>query len=463
MATPKKKPAGNSRAKKSSKRGGKTPGTGRKRTTKVTALPGVSNVFGPDPLKLTLDVVPVKVVGPTLGEDFDHQNLAGRNPVEFEQHYNEHLTVQPYPDPSTIEVDDEGYVKGYVIAAPGQGRIVAPKTGQLILPVGLLDQGLTGLPGIAGLPSLPGVAGLPQLGGPLFAKGGHPKKLPSPQLIHQVVMQYLTAGKGGGLQPVGKTGNLVFGELNGEFLNASKANYTIDSWAEITTRHHLMFVIETDGAGLNVIGKKVGYGHWCCKPNSRGQGVGFLAHPRLRKINGPIEIREVANVGGIPDLRPAYRIDFEDTVSGVKIVAVVIHDKSMIGGPAKTSPIRYEQNEEKVKALQGVSSVVIAGDFNCFLDNTRDTEPLVQAGYKLVYPNDHSSTQHMGGRLDGAFTNQMPTGVKLGRQQVRAFFKSKLIGRGFTDHGLLTWTVYGSGSPDTGNGEGGQADEIVIQ
>ena len=59
----------------------------------------------------------------------------------------------------------------------------------------------------------------------------------------------------------------------------------------------------------------------------------------------------------------------------------------------------------------------------------------------------------MGGRLDGWFTYQLA--CKVGRYQVRAYFKNKKIGRSLTDHGLLSCRTFqlvacapGSTDPD---------------
>jgi len=289
-----------------------------------------------------------------------------------------------------------------------------------------------------------------------LAKHGGPKKLPSPKLVEQEVLRLL-----GSMPVVGKEGNLVFGELNCEFGNTSKANYYAAAYQAIVERHHLIFLEEVDPGFVHTVGKANGYGHFAGTPNNRGQGVGFLVHPRLRLLGKPIEYPQITGVQGIPELRPAYRLDLEDATSGVKFSAVVVHLKSMRGGPAVTSPVRYQQLDILVKLLQGVSPVIISGDFNCFLDNTTDTQPLTNGGYKLVYPNDHTSTQQMGGRLDGYFTYQLTQ--KLGRYQIRPFWKNKQIGRAFTDHGLVSVVMYlpgGSPSTDPDDGNGSSDHEV---
>src|SRR5207237_8777987 len=133
-------------------------------------------------------------------------------------------------------------------------------------------------------------------------------------------------------------------------------------------------------------------------------------------------------------LRPAYRLDLEDSATGMKFSAVVVHLKSMRGGPASTSPVRYQQCQI-IQQVLGTDPVIIAGDWNCFVNNTHDMDPLTTNGYKVVNPGDSTSTQKMGGRLDCFVTSNIT--VKLGRYQVRNFWKNQTIGRAFSDHGLL--------------------------
>jgi hypothetical protein len=302
---------------------------------------------------------------------------------------------------------------------------------------------------------------------PQFAKGkgkgksggGHSQPKATPQQVLQVVQTALS-----GLKPVGKEGNLVLGEFNVEFGDAGKAAYYAQAYTEILTRHHLMFISETDFNFLQVVGKANGYGYFCSTANNRGQAVGFLVHPRLRVIGKPIEYQQVGTVQGVPNLRPAYRLDLEDSTTGLKFSAVVVHLKSMRGGPAATAPVRYQQCQI-LQGLLGNDAVVSAGDWNTFLNNTKDTDPLTNNGHKLVNPGDSTSTQSMGGRLDGYFHANI-AGVKLGRYQVRNFWKNKTIGRAFSDHGLVTCQMYLCGKqnpnqPDC-SGAGGDSGPAEI-
>ena len=232
----------------------------------------------------------------------------------------------------------------------------------------------------------------------------------------------------------GAKGPLIMGEWNMEFLTADKAKYFAETYKEVVPRHHLLFVIETDAPGLAQVAKDNGYQSRVSAANTRGQAVGFLAHERLQ-INGTKSYDSVANVKGIPDLRPAFRLDFTDKATGDNASAIVVHLKSMRGGPEQTAAIRTLQASVLAKELEPNFKGVIAGDFNTFLDKTNQMDPLVKAGFKLLNPGDASTTQSMGGRLDGFFTKNMP---EMSDPTVKPFFKNPLVTRGLSDHALLS-------------------------
>jgi len=258
----------------------------------------------------------------------------------------------------------------------------------------------------------------------------------SPQQVYQEVQKAL-----GSRVLATHSGNLVLGELNFEFLNGHKAKHFAQAYGIIVSRFHLIFGAELDFTGMQTLGKANGYGYFVSTANSRNQAVGFLVHPRL-KVLQKIEYTSVSNVQGIPNLRPAYALELQDITSGYEFWAVVVHLKSMRGGPKATAPVRHQQCQKLVQALQGKKPVIIGGDFNAFLNNTTDTQPLTQAGYKLLNPGDSTSTQSMGGRLDGFFFRDLGKGRKLGRYQVWNGWKNKAIGRTLTDHGLLSCRLY---------------------
>lgn len=278
--------------------------------------------------------------------------------------------------------------------------------------------------------------------------GGHGKSAAaSPQVVHQEVSAALA-----GLSLVNYQGNLVVGEFNAEFGNASKATLFAAAYAELVKRHHLIFFEEIDHGFLQTLGSANGYGWRVSTANTRNQAVGFLVHPRLDIINME-EWVEVGNVQGVPDLRPAFALELKDKTTGFVFWAVVVHLKSMRGGPVVTAPVRYQQCALLAKRIAGRTNVLLGGDWNTFLNNTQDTLPLTQAGAKLVFPGDTASTQSMGGRLDGFFAYQLK--VKVGRYQVRNFWRNRKLGRTLSDHGLLTVRTFqlvactpGSNDPD---------------
>jgi hypothetical protein len=264
---------------------------------------------------------------------------------------------------------------------------------------------------------------------------------------------------------VGNTGPIVLGEQNVEFGNASKANYYAAAYTEVVKRHHLLFIEEADFNFLQTVGKANGYGYFCSQQNSRGQAVGFLVHPRLRKIDLQ-EWHEIERVQGVPDLRSALVLTLEDTVTKFRFTAIVVHLKSMRGGPAVTDPIRYQQCQILAQKLQaaGLTNVVLGGDWNFFVNTGTCAQPLTQIGAKLVYPNDATSTQAMGGRLDAFYTYQLA--CKLGAYKVRNWWKIKVLGRSFADHGLLSVRTFnltpctpGSTDPDCQPGGGADDDK----
>jgi hypothetical protein len=212
-----------------------------------------------------------------------------------------------------------------------------------------------------------------------------------------------------------------------------------------------MYCIEVSPKGIAVMGNITGYASHVSQANNRQQAVGFLVHKRL-KVLKVTEYSNVANVFGIPDLRSAFRLDLEDTTTGIKFSVVVVHLKSMRGGEAKTDPVAIQQCKELVKSLGSglalplpavgnlrvfpwfknpklgrsftdhalclatlrldkvtcVSGdlIVVAGDWNRKLDSTKALDPLYQAGWLLIYKRDKTGTQIMGpSRLDGFVGN----------------------------------------------------------
>jgi hypothetical protein len=287
-------------------------------------------------------------------------------------------------------------------------------------------------------------------GGGQSRGGGGGKSLPDPDEVAEEVERHLADIPLAGMDDA----DLALGEQNFENLDETKADFFERAIKAIVTRHHLMFCIEVSPGGLETIAKaNPDYTAKVSAANNRQQAVGFLVHKRLRILK-VTEYSSVAKVFGIPDLRSAYRLDLEDTKTGIKFSVVVVHMKSMRGGEGKTAPVRTQQSIELVRCLgTGAGSAVplpaygklrvfawfnnpklgrkltdhallritvrldkvtctnnglilIAGDWNSKLDTAKDLQPLYDAGWLLAYKNDHTGTQIMGpSRLDGFVGN----------------------------------------------------------
>ncbi len=252
----------------------------------------------------------------------------------------------------------------------------------------------------------------------------------SPQQVLAVVQRLLKNVKLAGHD----AGKFVVGEFNAEFGSYSKALFFKDAYLEMVQRCHLLFMEEVTPKFLQVLGKAAGYGHFGSPVNTRGQGVGFLVHPRLKLTEKPVLYKQLVDIQGIPDLRPALRLDLEDTTRTMRFSSVVVHLKSMRGGVLATAPVRYQQCQQLARLLDG-SPVLAGGDWNTFLGESLDTSPLTEAGFKLVNPGGTLSTQAEGGFLDGFFTHNL-AGFKIGSFRSFNFWLDSSIGSAFSDHGL---------------------------
>lgn len=260
--------------------------------------------------------------------------------------------------------------------------------------------------------------------------GGQGKpKLPNPQTVLTEIRKYYQ-----GLPAAGTKGNLILGEFNAEFGDSSKARYFKDSYIEIASHVHLLGVIEVDAGWVNDVAGYVGYKAFTSTANTRNQAVGFLVHPRLEVVKGPIEYMQVGTVQGVPDLRPAFRLDLRDTTTGEEFSATVVHLKSMRGGPQATSAIRYKQLDILQKLLGPNYKGFVFGDMNYILtDKTlTDGDPLLKNGFTFFMPNDKTPTQSMGSRIDGWFHKGLTRQFSL--YQVRRFYDNPKITRAFGDH-----------------------------
>jgi exonuclease III len=235
--------------------------------------------------------------------------------------------------------------------------------------------------------------------------------------------------------------NISFGSWNTEYLWQAKAKHFIETYAEIASKHHVLALQEVSWPGLAIIAQHTGYNYIVSQPNSRGQAVGFLIHPRFT-IKSHCEYSQLMGVYGISNLRPALRVDLIDKQSDMSLSIITVHLKSMLGGVLHTSPIRLEQLKRLMIALENSPTpTLIAGDFNCFLDTSDDINPLLNNGFSMVNRNNHTVTQSSGGRLDGLFYRNLAAQFKPKHYGIRNFWLNNVLGRSISDHGLLTWSL----------------------
>jgi hypothetical protein len=275
------------------------------------------------------------------------------------------------------------------------------------------------------------------------------KTLPDPSVVENIVSGMLTSA---GLKPRGvPSGDVVAVELNCENCNISKAKFFGPAFKAIFECADVVYLEEVTCEAVQYFATITGYIGHCSKQNSRGQAVGFLVNPARFEIIGPVEEwSEVAQIQGIQDLRPIVALKTKDKLTGGMQRRGVGHLKSLRGGERHAGAIQYQQYQKIAvrmgmpvtgckpqlgqlrivqffKNLQlgrnltdhaanfwierqpvGVQCVdgmwVLAGDFNNFMGQvTQVYEPLTRLGYLLLYPHDRTSTQSMGGRLDGVF------------------------------------------------------------
>jgi hypothetical protein len=294
-----------------------------------------------------------------------------------------------------------------------------------------------------------GGSGKPSKGG----RGTH--SLPNPNTAYTEIDKALTdAGLSASTKPSGHKAR--WAEWNLENCDDSKVRWLAKVYQRVFECPHLVWLVEVSQSAVTELEKQTGLKGICGTENTRFQAVGFLVDTNRYDILSQEEWHEVASVQGIPDLRPALRLKLKDKVTGVTFNVVVVHLKSMRGGPKVTEPVRRKQFQlianrigTPVKGCKprvgdyrlvqqfknivlgrsvsdhGILFVdvqfpedltlvdgmwVVAGDCNDFLDKTTVSQPLTSIGVKLVYPNDSTSTQSMGGRLDGFFRD-LPDGA----------------------------------------------------
>lgn len=338
--------------------------------------------------------------------------------VKLSQEYTQRVNQNriAYPDPDTLDFSDD---------SAGDFDFEVHPHGFLTTPQSAKQSSGKNKGGKAG-----------KGGNGVKATGGSGKgKLPNPQTVYTEVQKYYH-----GKPLAGMTGNLVLGELNVEFGDSSKAKYFREAYVEILSHLHALAVEEVDAGWVSDVADYVSqatglkYQGFTSTANTRNQAVGIILHPRLKVLAGPIEYMQIATVQGIPDLRPAYRVDVQDTATGAKFSITVLHLKSMRGGPAATGAVRYKQLDILQKLLGANYSGFVVGDMNFIITDKKltDGDPLKNNGYTLFMPNDTTATQAMGSRIDAWFYKNLPNQFKF--YQVRRFYANPLITRAFGDH-----------------------------
>jgi hypothetical protein len=263
-------------------------------------------------------------------------------------------------------------------------------------------------------------------------------KWPDPAVTHSEIQKVLH-----GRPVAGKTGNVVISSLNCEFGNKSKVQYFSDSYVTIFALSHIQGLIEVSTDGVAEMAKITGLTGICGTENSRQQAVGCLVHPRMGKVTST-EYTSFSQIQNIQDLRPALRVETDDAIY------IIVHPKSMLGGPLTTAAVRYQQFEALAKELKDdikkikdkaadAKPIIVMGDMNFRLQKKfNDADPLYNEGFKLIEKNDQRQTQAYSkdSRIDGFFYLGIDD-ADVGYYDVTPFFLIKKIGRAFTDHALV--------------------------
>jgi hypothetical protein len=229
------------------------------------------------------------------------------------------------------------------------------------------------------------------------------------------------------------SGPLFIAEHNAQLANAEKAMLYHQSYEHMFSRAHLIFLEEVDPEFCRAAAAGMNYTWYASRVNSRGQGLGFLLHPRLEVIGEPLNLEALADVHHIPDLRPGFMLHLKDTHTGAQLDAIAVHLKSMRGGPY-THGVRYAQTSSLAKLISDCPTI-IGGDWNFFLDRQeREMTPLARVGLQLIDPASNTPTQEWGGRLDGFMARNVPWSFS--NCDVFNFWQ-RLPNRSFSDHGML--------------------------
>ena len=265
-------------------------------------------------------------------------------------------------------------------------------------------------------------------------------RCPNPEVVASEVKTYYV-----GVPYAGITGDLAISAWN--MLNAdnSKVDFYAKAIKEIILHFHIICLEEVSPEAVGKIASQTGYESHASYANSRGQAVGILTYPGRLEVLGSGMYTDIADVQGIPDLRPALWVTVRDKVTDVVFTIVVVHLKSMRGGVEATSIVRREQIEKLVRDIGPDFVGIIGGDFNFPVNNPnfKEAEPFYQAGFTLVAKGDTRMTQSLGSRLDAFFFKGFPVKtekaqMEIGCYEVRPYFLNRNITRQFSDHATIS-------------------------
>jgi hypothetical protein len=247
---------------------------------------------------------------------------------------------------------------------------------------------------------------------------------------------------------------LVIGVHNFERLTKAKAELLLEFYKLILSRVHVMVCTEVTKEGLEYLAQETGMKAYCCSETSSGIAIGFLIDPRrVAVICEPEEYREVANIDGLKDLRPYYRIKIEDLLVGARFYLGGVHLKSMRLSRVISGRVRHQQ-AQKIVSIDGDEPGIHCGDYNTHLGESPDLEPFTIAGHELLKSKE--PTHCWPSRLDGVYHHNLNkrnadgnlsiggrgvVKVKIGKLHTYSQWKNEKLQRAVSDHSILLFEV----------------------
>jgi hypothetical protein len=230
--------------------------------------------------------------------------------------------------------------------------------------------------------------------------------------------------------PRGQSQNLPMIWLNCEYLNADKCADLGAVYAFIFSCGALVGLAEANSEGIEPIAQTCGYNYAATAANTRGQACCMLWHPDIWNCIAQAEHEQVAQIIGVPELRPTLELILQHRQTGTTMRFLSSHFKSLSGGWEATAAIRFEQTTKLLNIIEAEPPMptIALGDYNCPLNllrlrGTKDVDPFVTAGWSLLGGNtDQTSTHAKEGRIDGIFSKWLGSGVELSDYRVVPIF-----------------------------------------